>query len=179
MAGKESVQVHSQQVGVYFAGQDFQVEVPAFFVERQVARQWLNEKKAWSIHHGRDIALQPEAEEYLERQIDGRKLVSDLLPEESCVMGERVMDANVREEIWAQRMVRSWNRQVALAEHQRSLKRRHLELSAQDTAGQDPRSAIRRDVRPTARRGLRSTIRRGVPHPARAAEATVRAASGQ
>lgn len=38
-------------------------------------------------------------------------------------MGERVMDANVAAEVWARRMVRSWNPVVARAEHLRSLKR--------------------------------------------------------
>jgi len=123
MRGKESVQLHNQPVGVYYAGQDFAAESPAFSVERHVARQWLREKKAWSIHHGRDIALQPEMEQHLARRIDGRRLIADLLPEASCVMGERVMNANAEEKVWARLMVRSWNPRVALAAHLRSLGR--------------------------------------------------------
>jgi len=119
------VQLDNQPVGVYYAGQDFAAEPPAFFVEREVARQWLREKKAWSIHHGRDIALQPEMEQYLARTIDGRRLIADLLPEQSCVMGERVMNANAEEKIWARLMVRSWNPRIALAAHLRSLGRYH------------------------------------------------------
>jgi len=119
-------------VGVYYAGQDFAAESPAFFVERHVARQWLREKKAWSIHHGRDIALQPEMEQYLARTIDGRRLIADLLPEESCVMGERVMNANAEEKIWARLMVRSWNPRIALAAHLRSLGRYQRKVASNE-----------------------------------------------
>src|SRR5215831_19187365 len=123
MRGEEFVQMQNQSVGVYYAGQDFALEPPAFFVEREVARQWLDESVAWSIHHGRDIALQPEMEEYLARIIDAEALVGDLLPEESCIMGERVMHANAEERIWARMLVRSWNPKVARLEHLRSLKK--------------------------------------------------------
>ena len=112
------------QAGVYYAGQDFSAEPPAFYVERPVARQWLDEGKAWSINHGRDIALTPEAERHLAEEIDGSKLPPTMTVEESCAMGEHVMDANVERRLWARRMVRSWKWRVAIAEHLRSLGKR-------------------------------------------------------
>ncbi|HEY6350662.1 MAG TPA: hypothetical protein VI636_14760 [Candidatus Angelobacter sp.] len=115
--------MQKQSVGVYYAGQDFGAEPPAFFVERKVAREWLREGKAWSIHHGRDIALEPEMEEYLAGEIDAQKLLAGLVPEASCVMGERVVFANAEEKTWARRIVRAWNRQVAVEEHLQSLER--------------------------------------------------------
>jgi hypothetical protein len=115
--------MQNQPVGVYYSGQDFSGDLPAFFVKREVARQWLAEGKAWSIHHGRDIALQPEIERQITCEIEAGKLIRPGSREESCIMGERVMNANADEEIWARRMVRSWNPAVALAEHLRSLKR--------------------------------------------------------
>jgi len=111
----------TESVGVYYAGQDFSVDPPAFFVERKVAREWLNQSRAWSIHHGRDIALDPE--QYLEGEIDSRKLIGSGSREESCIMGEHVMVANVEEKLWARRMVRAWNRKVAIEQHFCSLKR--------------------------------------------------------
>lgn len=136
MRGEEFVRMKNQSVGVYYAGQDFALEPPAFFVEREVARQWLDDNVAWSIHHGRDIALQPEMEEYLARILDAEALVGDLLPEDSCIMGERVMNANADERIWARMLMRSWNPQVARMEHLRSLKRcrRKKHLSAKSNA---------------------------------------------
>ena len=111
------------QAGVYFAGQDFSADQPAFYVERPVARQWLDEGKAWSINHGRDIALTPEAEQHLAEEISGNQPAKPLPLEESCVMGEHVMNANVERRLWARRMVRSWKWRVAIAEHLRSLKK--------------------------------------------------------
>ena len=116
--------MRTDSVGVYYAGQDFSAEAPAFFVERQTAREWLSQSKAWSIHHGRDIALDPEIAGHFAGEIDRQKLIAGLSREESCIMGEHVMMANVEEKLWARRMVRAWNRQVALAEHLRSLKRK-------------------------------------------------------
>ncbi|HEY6253599.1 MAG TPA: hypothetical protein VI685_26880 [Candidatus Angelobacter sp.] len=115
--------MQTDPVGVFYAGQDFSVEPPAFFVERRVAREWLHQSRAWSIHHGRDIALDPEKEGALAAEIDTRKLTTAGSREESCVMGEHVMVANAEEKIWARRMVRSWNRRVAMEEHLRSLRR--------------------------------------------------------
>jgi len=115
--------MQNQPVGVYYSGQDFSGDPPAFFVKREVARRWLVDGKAWSIHHGRDIALQPEIEQRMTDEIDAGKLMGHLSREESCIMGEQVMNANVEEKIWARRMVRSWNPAVALAEHLRSLRR--------------------------------------------------------
>lgn len=115
--------MRTDTVGVYYAGQDFSAEPPAFFVARQTARDWLKENKAWSIHHGRDIALDPETAGYLAGRVDGRKLIGGLSPEESCIMGEHVMLANAEARLWARRMVRAWNRRVAMEEHLRSLKR--------------------------------------------------------
>ena len=109
------------QAGVYFAGQDFSADQPAFYVERPVARQWLDEGKAWSINHGRDIALTPEAEQHLAEEISGKQPTKPLALEESCVMGEHVMNANVEKRLWARRMVRSWKWRVAIVEHLRSL----------------------------------------------------------
>ena len=111
----------TEAVGVYYAGQDFSVEPPAFFVERKVAREWLHQSRAWSIHHGRDIALDPE--QYPASEIDSRKLLGNVSREESCIMGEHVMLANAEEKLWARRMVRAWNRKVAIEEHFHSLKR--------------------------------------------------------
>lgn len=119
--------MQSESVGVYYAGQDFSAEPPAFFVERRVAREWLSQNRAWSIHHGRDIALDPE--QYQESEIDARKLVGNVSREESCIMGEHVMVANAEDKLWARRMVRAWNRKVAIEEHLRSL-RRHQEQTA-------------------------------------------------
>lgn len=116
--------MRSQPVGVYYAGQDFSTDPPAFFVERQIAREWLNQNKAWSIHHGRDIALDPEMEGQLTEERDKSKLIAGLSREESCIMGEHVMAANAERKLWARRMVRAWNRRVATEEHLRSLKRR-------------------------------------------------------
>lgn len=113
-----------QQTGVYYAGQDFAAEPPAFFVERPVARQWLDEGKAWSIHHGRDIALTPELEQQMAEEAGPGKPAVSMAPEESCLMGEHVMDANAEERLWARRMVRSWNWRVAVREHLRSLKKK-------------------------------------------------------
>ena len=115
--------MQNHTVGVYYSGQDFSGDPPAFFVKREVARQWLAEGKAWSIHHGRDIALQPEIERQITYEIEAGRLIRPLSHEESCIMGERVMNANADEEIWARRIVRSWNPAVALAEHLRSLRR--------------------------------------------------------
>jgi hypothetical protein len=115
--------MQSYPVGVYYSGQDFSIDPPAFFVRREIARQWLTHSRAWSIHHGRDIALQPDMEQYLAGEIDQQKLAASRSREQSCIMGERVMDANVAAEIWARRMVRSWNPAVARSEHLRSLKR--------------------------------------------------------
>jgi hypothetical protein len=115
--------MQNQTVGVYYSGQDFTSDLPSFFVKREVARQWLVDGKAWSIHHGRDIALQPEVEQQMMGEVDAGKLIGRFSRQESCVMGERVMNANADEEIWARRMVHSWNPAVALAEHLRSLKR--------------------------------------------------------
>src|SRR5579864_1672405 len=117
------VPMQSEPVGVYYAGQDFSAEAPVFFVERRVAREWLNQSKAWSIHHGRDIALDPEMEKFLGGKTDARKLIADVSREESCIMGEHVMMANAEEKLWARRIVRSWNRRVAIKEHLDSLKR--------------------------------------------------------
>lgn len=38
--------MRTDSVGVYYAGQDFSAEAPAFFVERQTAREWLSQSKA-------------------------------------------------------------------------------------------------------------------------------------
>jgi hypothetical protein len=110
-------------VGVYYSGQDFSLDPPAFFADRETARQWLREDVAWSIHHGRDIALSSEMERGTAGEIDARKLVSDLDRQQSQVMGETVMRANAERERWAVRMTRSWHPRVALAEHLSSLKR--------------------------------------------------------
>jgi len=123
--------LQNQQTGVYFAGQDFSAEPPAFFVERPVARQWLDEGKAWSIHHGRDIALSPEAEQQMAEETDPSTPPGAPPPEESCVMGEHVMDANVEKRLWARRMVRSWNWRVAVAENLRALHRAQARLGAE------------------------------------------------
>src|SRR5215472_14267509 len=101
MRGTPLNKMQNQHAGVYYAGQDFSSEAPAFFVERPVARQWLDEGKAWSIHHGRDIALTPEVARAMAEEFHQRKLASSMVPEESCVMGERVMDANVEKRLWA------------------------------------------------------------------------------
>jgi|SRR5215469_4580268 len=122
--------MRTDSVGVYYAGQDFSVEAPAFFVERQTAREWLSQSKAWSIHHGRDIALDPKIAGYFAGEMDGGKLVAGLSREESCIMGEHVMMANAEKRIWARRMVRAWNRRVAIEEHLRSLKRRKEGVSS-------------------------------------------------
>ena len=120
--GTSPPQMQTESVGVYYAGQDFSLESPAFFVERRVAREWLSQNRAWSIHHGRDIALDPA--EYQEGEIDARKLAGNLSREESCIMGEHVMVANAEERLWARRMVRAWNWKVAMEEHLRSLKKK-------------------------------------------------------
>jgi hypothetical protein len=120
-------------VGVYYSSQDFSLEPPAFFVEREVARQWLRDDAAWSIHHGRDIALNSEMEQEMAGGIDARKLVGDLNRQQSQIMGEPVMRANAERERWAVRMTRSWHRRVALAEHLNSLKR-YQALSTQHSA---------------------------------------------
>ena len=114
-------------VGVYYPGQDFVLEPPAFFVDRETARQWLRDESAWSIHHGRDIALSPELEQQLAEESDGRAQMSDLDRQQSQVMGETVMRANAERERWAVRMTRSWHPRIALVEHLRSLRRfQHL-----------------------------------------------------
>ena len=111
------------EAGVYFSGQDFNREAPAFMVERALARRWLKEGKAWSVHHGRDIALVPEVEP---SELEGAaEAIPErfLKPEESCVMGEVVMNANAAEERWAQHLVRAWNPRVAQIQHVRSLRK--------------------------------------------------------
>lgn len=114
-------------VGVYYPSQDFVLEPPAFFVDRETARQWLRDESAWSIHHGRDIALSPEMEQELAEELDGRALKSDLDRQQSQVMDETVMRANAERELWAVRMTRSWHPRIAVVEHLRSLKRfQHL-----------------------------------------------------
>jgi hypothetical protein len=110
-------------VGVYYAGQNFKTDLPAFIVTRQVARQWIDEGGAWSINHGRDIALCPEKEDELKGWIDGRKLTADGTCPESLVMGERVMLGNAAGQRWAVKMTRAWNPVQALADHAESLKR--------------------------------------------------------
>ena len=125
LRGTTMSKIHNQQAGVYYAGQDFATEPPAFYVERTVARQWLDERKAWSINHGRDIALTPEAEQHVAEGICSQQAAASMVHEESCVMGEHVMDANVEQRLWARRMVRSWKWRVALAAHLRSLKKRN------------------------------------------------------
>ena len=110
-------------VGVYYPGQDFVLEPPAFFVDRETAKQWLREESAWSIHHGRDIALSPEMEQELAEELDERALMSDLDRQQSQVMGETVMRANAERESWAVRMTRSWHPRIALVEHLKSLQR--------------------------------------------------------
>jgi hypothetical protein len=116
--------------GVYFWGQDFRKEDPAFYLPVEVARQWTREKKAYAVNHGRDICLLPEAQAQL-TAADAEEIRMALLDrEQSCIMGERVMNANVARELWARRMVRSWNPVVALAEHVRSLKRYQKQSAA-------------------------------------------------
>jgi hypothetical protein len=110
-------------VGVYYAGQDFKLDLPAFFVTRPLARQWLDEGGAWSINHGRDIALCADKENELKGWMDGRKLIADEARQESLVMGERVMLGNAEGQRWAVKMTRAWNPVEALAEHALSLKR--------------------------------------------------------
>lgn len=110
-------------VGVYYAGQDFSLDPPAFFVDRKTARQWLREKAAWSIHHGRDVALSAEGPAGASGKVDAMKLTSDMDAQQSQIMGETVMKANAERERWAVRMTRSWHPRVALAEHLSSLKR--------------------------------------------------------
>lgn len=110
-------------VGVYYSNQDFGLDSPAFFVNRETARQWLRDKGAWSIHHGRDIALSPEMEKQISGESSQSTSMSDLERQQSQVMGETVMRANAERQRWAIRMTRSWNSQVATAEHLASLKR--------------------------------------------------------
>lgn len=105
-------------VGVYYSHQDFRRDEPAFFVDRETARLWLRQKGAWSIHHGRDIALSPE----MAQQI-AREAIENLELQQSLVMGESVMRANADSELWAVRLTRGWNPRIALAEHQISLRR--------------------------------------------------------
>lgn len=119
-------------VGVYYSGQDFSLDAPAFFVDRKTARQWLRENAAWSIHHGRDVALSAESPANTSGKGDPRKLVNDLDAQQSQLMGETVMRANAERERWAMRVTRSWNPRVALAEHLSSLKR-YQQLNAQDS----------------------------------------------
>jgi hypothetical protein len=107
--------------GVYFAGQDFHSEEPAFYLPLDIARQWTREKKAYAVNHGRDICLLPEAQAELTAAQKDQVFLLDR--EQSCIMGEQVMNGNVERELWACRMVRSWNPAVALAEHLRSRKR--------------------------------------------------------
>lgn len=122
-AREGTIQPTIQQRGVYFAGQDCRCEAPAFYVPIEVARRWTAEKKAYSVNHGRDVALAPEAQQLLCGTTGQQETIASLEREQSCVMGERVMDANVEAEIWARRMVRSWNPAVARTEHLRSLRR--------------------------------------------------------
>ena len=122
-AGEKTIQQRIQQRGVYYAGQDFRSEQPAFYVPVEVARQWTVEKRAYSVNHGRDLCLLPEAQRQLFAAAGVDETIARLDREQSCIMGEQVMNANVEQKIWARRMVRSWNPAVALAEHLRSLKR--------------------------------------------------------
>lgn len=110
-------------VGVYYSGQDFSLDPPAFFVDRGTARQWLRQEAAWSIHHGRDIALSAELENRISGETDGRTLPGGLDPQQSQIMGEPVMRANAERARWAVRITRSWHRRIALSEHLSSLKR--------------------------------------------------------
>ena len=114
-------------VGVYCSGQDFSLDAPSFFVDRETARHWLRANVAWSIHHGRDIAISSEMEQTLSGGKDASEL-TDLGRQQSQIMGETVMRANAERERWAVRMTRSWHPRIALAEHQTSLKR-HQELN--------------------------------------------------
>lgn len=122
-AREGTIQPTIQQRGVYFAGQDCRCEEPAFYVPIEVARRWTAEKKAYSVNHGRDITLAPDAQQLLFGATAPQEAIQPLEREQSCIMGERVMNANVEAETWARRMVRSWNPAVARAEHLRSLRR--------------------------------------------------------
>jgi len=62
-------------IGVFYAGQDFKTDKPMFEVERAVARQWLDDGRAWSVNHGRDIALTPATIEEYAGAKDERELI--------------------------------------------------------------------------------------------------------
>lgn len=110
-------------VGVYYSGQDFTIERPAFFVDRGTARQWLRTNIAWSIHHGRDIALSSEMEQKSASAVDGAGAAGEFDAQLSQIMGETVMRANAERERWAVNMTRSWNPRIARTEHVNSLQR--------------------------------------------------------
>jgi hypothetical protein len=110
-------------VGVYYSGQDFSVELPAFFVDRQTARQWLQAKAAWSIHHGKDVALSSEMERWLAQDAGATEHSKIFEQQQSLVMGETIMRANAERERWAVHITRRWQRRLSLAEHCNSLRR--------------------------------------------------------
>jgi hypothetical protein len=127
-------------VGVYYSRQDFSVEPPAFVVDRQTARQWLQAKAAWSIHHGKDVALSSEMERWLAEEVGAEERWRIVERQHSLVMGETVMRANAGRERWAVHITRRWQRRLALAEHSNSLRR----YQALNTASSCPPPAVQK-----------------------------------
>ena len=112
-----------QDVGVFYAGQDYRTEAPRYRIERSDARVLLDADKAWSVNHGRDIALTQETIAEVSGSKDEREMIHTLATQLSQAMGPSVMSANADGQTWARRMTRAWNRRTAIAQHKASLRR--------------------------------------------------------
>lgn len=116
-----------ENVPVYYSQQDHRSQEPAFVVPREQARAWRNEGKGYFIDHGKALRFTPEYEEQIRAALHGggpdAPVLKALRHDESCVMGERVMNSNADGELWARALVRCWNPRIARLEHARSLHR--------------------------------------------------------
>lgn len=117
--------METRPVPVYYSAQNVRCERPVFLLDREQARAWRDQGKAYFVDHGKALRLLPQAEEEIER-LRSRQAPSDAVVsqrDESCYMGESVMNGNAQDELWAKVMVRSWNPRIARQQHFESLKK--------------------------------------------------------
>jgi hypothetical protein len=124
---RENTVLENPAVPVFYSAQNIQTEKPMLVIDRERARNWRDQGKGYFVDHGKALRLLPHAEEELERLRSQQQAVDSPVGQrdESCFMGEKVMNANVQGQFWARAMVRSWNPKIASLQHAQSLKKYH------------------------------------------------------